>query len=112
METLHISRAPGQADRNGISLPEFFRRFPDHMAAEAWVESVRWPNDLACIHCGSLRVLRVKSRKPMPPRCKDCRSHFSVKYGTIMTITSAIEEAMAEAGITIHMVTRKRLYSR
>lgn len=83
-EKRHSFRAPGRADRNGISLPEFFRRFPDDEAAEAWVESVRWPNGLACVHCGSLRVSRVKNRKPMPFRCKDCRKHFSVKYGTIM----------------------------
>lgn len=63
---------------------EFFQRFPDDMAAEAWVESVRWPNGLACVHCGSVRVSRVRSRKPMPFRCKDCRGHFSVKYGTVM----------------------------
>ena len=80
----HSHRAPGRADRNGISLPEFFRRFPDDESAEAWVEQVRWPNGLACVHCGSVRVSRVKSRKPMPFRCKDCRRHFSVKYGTIM----------------------------
>ena len=83
-EKRHSFRAPGRADRNGISLPEFFRRFPDDEAAEAWVEKVRWSSGLACVHCGSLRVSRVKSRKPMPLRCKDCRRHFSVKYGTIM----------------------------
>ena len=80
----HSFRAPGRADRQGISLVEFFQRFPDDIAAEAWVEQVRWPNGPACYHCGSVRVSKVKSRKPMPFRCKDCRKHFSVKYGTIM----------------------------
>ena len=80
----HSFKAPGRADRHGISLIEFFKRFPDDETAEAWVESVRWPSGPACYHCGSMRVSRVKSRKPMPFRCKDCRKHFSVKYGTIM----------------------------
>ena len=30
------------------------------------------------------RVATIASRKPMPFRCKDCRKHFSVKYGTVM----------------------------
>ena len=36
-------RAPGRADRSGISLPEFFRRFPDDESAEWWVERVSAP---------------------------------------------------------------------
>ena len=77
-------RAPGRADRIGISLPEFFRRFPDDAAAEEWFEQQRWPTKTACPRCGSIRVARVKSRKPMPWHCKDCRKYFSVKYGTVM----------------------------
>ena len=26
----------------------------------------------------------VKSRKPMPYRCRDCRQYFSVRKGTVM----------------------------
>ena len=29
-------------------------------------------------------VATVKSRKPQPFRCRDCRKHFSVKTGTLM----------------------------
>ena len=76
-------KAPGRADRIGISLPEFFRRFPDDAAAEEWFEKQRWPSKTACPRCGSIRVSRVKSRKPMPWHCKDCRKYFSVKYGTV-----------------------------
>ena len=80
----HSYRAPGRADRIGISLPEFFRRFPDDAAAEEWFEKQRWPSKIACPRCGSIRVSRVESRKPMPWHCKDCRKYFSVKYGTVM----------------------------
>lgn len=77
-------RAPGRADRNGITLVEFFRRWPDDEAAEKWFEEKRWPHKVACPRCGSIRVSRVQSRKPMPWHCKDCRKYFSVKFGTVM----------------------------
>lgn len=77
-------KAPGRASRNGISLAEFFQQFPDDEAAEKWFEERRWPNKVACPKCGSVDVARVKSRKPMPWRCRDCRGYFSVKYGTVM----------------------------
>ncbi len=84
MDERHSFRAPGRADRRGISLVEFFEHFPDDAAAEAWFEQRRWPNRVACPRCGSISVSRVKSRKPMPWHCKDCRKYFSVKYGTVM----------------------------
>ena len=76
--------APGRYDRDGISLVELFRMFPDNAAAEKWFEAQRWPNGIACPDCGSLRYTSAASRKPMPYRCKDCRHHFSVRKGTVM----------------------------
>ncbi len=70
--------------REGLSLIELFRLFPDNEAAEAWFESRRWPGGINCPDCGSLRYSEVKDRSPMPYRCKDCRSHFSVHKGTVM----------------------------
>ena len=83
-ESRHSHKAPGRADRIGISLMEFFKRWPDDEAAEAWFEQKRWPNKVACPRCGSVRVSRVESRNPMPWHCKDCRRYFSVKWGTLM----------------------------
>ena len=40
MESRHSFKAPGRAERNGISLAEFFRLFPDDLAAEAWASSI------------------------------------------------------------------------
>ena len=34
--------------------------------------------------CGSLDAYRVKTGKPMPYRCRDCRQYFSLKTGTAM----------------------------
>lgn len=68
----------------GVSLVELFELFPDDGAAEAWLESKRWPNGKHCPDCSSARYARVKNRNPMPYRCKDCRGHFSVRKGTVM----------------------------
>ena len=77
--------APGKAHREGISLIELTEMFPDEKSAVAWFENIRWPEgEKHCPHCGSLRISAIPSGKPMPYRCKDCRSHFSVRTGTMM----------------------------
>ena len=75
---------PGRCHRKELSLVEIISLFPDDDAAEDWFELQRWPNGICCPKCGSLRYSIVKSRKPMPYRCKDCRGYFSVCKGTMM----------------------------
>ena len=75
---------PHEIVRTGMPLAEFFRRWPDDIAAEAWFEGRRWPNGPVCPHCDSGRVSKVASRRPMPYRCRDCRKHFSVMSHTVM----------------------------
>ena len=67
-----------------VSLYQFFQRFPGEEAARVYFEQNRWGGEIACPHCGSLSVAPVKSMKPMPFRCRDCRQHFSVRTGTIL----------------------------
>lgn len=67
-----------------ISLYQFFQRFPDEAAARNYFERNRWAGEVSCPHCGSLSVAPVKSMKPMPYRCRDCRQHFSVRTGTVL----------------------------
>lgn len=75
---------PGKSYRKGISLVEAVRTFSDESDAEAWFIAQRWPNGIACPHCGDTNVATIKNRKPQPFRCRGCRKHFSVKTGTLL----------------------------
>ena len=59
--------APGRHYRKGITLAEFFRRFPDDSAAEAWFAKTRWPDGPRCPHCESSPQ---SAHKTMPYRCR------------------------------------------
>ena len=48
----------------------------------AVLESLRWPNGVACPRCGSLGVSTLTKRPVYD--CNDCRYQFSVTAGTIM----------------------------
>ena len=76
--------APGQAHRDGITLVDLIRMFPDDATAEAFFADERWPNGVACPRCGSVSVQSGAAHKTMPYRCRDCRKRFSVKTGTVM----------------------------
>ena len=78
-------KAPGKAHREGMSLVELFRMFPDDEAAQAWLEEQRWGGEPWCPHCGSFKVRR-NNHKSMPWRCaeRECRKRFSVRVATPM----------------------------
>lgn len=77
-------QGPGKAYRKGISVIELGEMFPDEQSARQWFENILWPTERFCPRCGSLSTSPVPSEKPMPYWCKDCRSYFSVKVGTVM----------------------------
>lgn len=79
-------KAPGKAARNGISLIQLFKMFPDNEAARAWFESVRWGGRPFCPHCGSENVQHGVKSGSMTHRCreKECAKKFSVRVGTVM----------------------------
>ena len=77
-------KAPGKHYREGLSLVQLTRMFPDDIAAENWFIETRWPDGAVCPSCGSLNVQPRPTRKPQPFRCRDCRKDFSVKTGTLM----------------------------
>ena len=78
--------APGKHFREGISIVEIFRMFPDDAAAEAWLTEQRWPNGVFCHYCGSVNVQSGSAHKTMPYLCreKECGKRFSLKTGTVM----------------------------
>lgn len=68
-----------------MNLIELFQKFPDDNAAREWLENVRWPDgERDCPFCASERISVVKSEKPQPYRCRDCRKYFNVKIGMVM----------------------------
>ena len=79
-------KAPGKHFREGISLVEIFRMFPDDTAAEAWLIEQRWPDGVFCHYCGSTNVQSGSAHKTMPYLCreKECGKRFSLKTGTVM----------------------------
>ena len=79
-------KAPGKSFREGISLVQIFRMFPDDATAEAWFVARRWPTGVACPHCGSLNIQTGAKHATMPYRCreKQCAKRFSPKTGTVM----------------------------
>ena len=79
-------KAPGKAHREGMSLVQAMKMFPNDEAAEAWFGKVRWPHGPACPECGSVNVQTGASHPTMPYRCRErqCRKRFSVRFGTVM----------------------------
>jgi len=58
--------------------------------AREHLEKLRWPNGVACPHCGctTAYTLKGKAESKQPVRkgvhkCKDCRKQFSVTVGTL-----------------------------
>ena len=80
-------KAPGKSFREGMSIIEMLKMFPDDATAEAWFAELRWPGGaVACPHCGSMNVQTGVNGK-MPYRCreKECgRKRFSVRSKTVM----------------------------
>ncbi len=76
--------APGMHEREGISLIQLFQMFPDDATAEKWFIHTRWPDGMACPHCGSTNVNEKATHPTMPFRCRECVKYFSAKTGTIM----------------------------
>ena len=61
-------KAPGKANRNGISLTELFEMFPDDEAAERWFVESRWPDGIRCVFCEGRRhrYVRLASDPTVP----------------------------------------------
>lgn len=63
------------------SLIEAVALYADEQKAFERVRDRRWPNGVACPHCGSVGVRFMAKRKAW--QCNDCRKQFTAKTGTI-----------------------------
>ena len=82
-----MPQGPGKSYREGITLVQLLRMFPDDAAAERWFIENRWEDGApTCPHCGSTNVQTGGKHKTMPFRCreKECGKRFSTKTGTVM----------------------------
>ena len=71
--------------RDTLSIMALMDLIPDNATAEQWLEDQRWPDgQRVCPDCRSTNCQVVSNRTPMPYRCRDCRSYFSVRKGTCM----------------------------
>ena len=79
-------KAPGKADRKGITLLQVADMFKDEETAKEWIESIRLPDGPYCPECGSFNVQCDIKHKSMTHRCRSCdhRPMFSVRKGTVM----------------------------
>ncbi|MDE2878381.1 IS1595 family transposase [Candidatus Palauibacter soopunensis] len=59
--------------------------FATEAKAVEWFETWLWPTgEMCCLLCGSTSAYRVKSGKPMPYRCRDCKRYLSIKSATAL----------------------------
>ena len=60
-------------------LIDVLQRYENESLAEAWLIAQRWPNGVHCPKCNSDNIARVPNGRPLPYRCRDCRTQFSIK---------------------------------
>lgn len=77
-------KGPGKSHREGMSLVELMRKFPNKEVAEKWFVENRWPDGISCPRCGCDNIQTKTTHPEMPFRCRGCRKFFSVKTGTAM----------------------------
>lgn len=67
--------------KNFNNLQDFDEAFPDEKSCVDHFRTLRWPNGLACVHCGSME--RVYTLADGTHKCGDCRKKFTVRNGSI-----------------------------
>ena len=81
-----MSKAPGRSERNGMTVMDLIKMFPNNETAERWFESNIWGEHRRCPRCGNTRTTTTRSQS-MPYYCAGllgCKKRFSVKVGTVM----------------------------
>ena len=68
-----------------MNLPRLMTDFDTDAECRALLERLRWPDEVCCIRCGSVRISRITTRKQYA--CGDCKYRFSVTTGTAFNDT-------------------------
>jgi transposase-like protein len=91
--------------QQGLSMPEFLRRFGTEAQCEAALERARWPEGFRCPHCGgaSHYVLRVGARKNF--QCSACQRQTSLIAGTLFQGTQL---ALTVWLLAIYMISQAK----
>src|SRR2546428_7357988 len=63
------------------TLQEAIVYFSDPDRAHDLLVNVRWPNGVACVHCGTLEPTYLAKYRRF--KCKGCKKQFTAKLGTI-----------------------------
>ena len=82
----NMQQAPGKSQREGITLTQLIKMFPDNKTAEKWFESNIWGDKPCCPYCGNTNVTKTHNQS-QPYYCAGlgkCHKRFSVRVGTVM----------------------------
>lgn len=93
---------PGRSTRQGITLVQLMRMFPDDKAAEAWFIQQRWPDGVRCTYCDHADVQIGTAHPTMPFRCRACKKFFSTKTHSVMHSSKLGYQAWA---LALYMMT-------
>ncbi len=68
-----------------LGLGIYDEKFQSPLAAADYLESIRWPSNPVCPHCGVVdeKHYRLKSQTRKLWKCRACRKQFTVTVGTI-----------------------------
>ena len=76
-------KGPELNHREGITLIQLAKKFPNEETARQWIEHVIWPDGRVCPRCKGKDTVEA-THKTLPYRCRPCNRFFSVRKGTLM----------------------------
>ena len=67
-----------------ISIMQLLNKFDTEDKAVCWLEGLLWNHKPVCFHCGGLGNISKPASKKYTYWCGGCRSHFTIRTGTIL----------------------------
>ena len=105
-----MATAPGKSFRKGLSIFELQNMFPNEESAREWFEGIVWAKGRHCPHCGSKHTKETTRKATMPYHCRDCKTYFSARIGTILE-DSRLPYRKWVLAIYLHMTSLKGVSS-